>query len=167
MTGVTASQTGRRRLGVHPAIRRVVASAGVAGGLGLVPWLVVLAGSRSHVTAGLSCGGGPWGCLGLAIIASLAALLAIVILAWPLLYAAGVRPAWPVALIGPIVALVASREYMKLADGGLLTSLWFVLAISYAAAAVISAPRLYRYWSAVVGIAVVALYILNRVAGGI
>jgi hypothetical protein len=166
MTCVAPSQTGRRRLGVHPAIRRVVASAGVAGGLGLVLGLVVLAGSRSHVTSRLTCGG-PWGCLGLAVIAGLAALLAIVILAWPLLYAARVRPAWPVALIGPMVALAASREYLKLADRSLLASLWLVLAISYAAAAVISAPRLYRYWSAVVGIAVVALYVLNRVAGGI
>ncbi len=166
MTCVAPSQTGRRQLAVHPAIRRVVASAGVAGGLGLALWLAVLAGSRSHVTSGLSCGG-PWGCLGLAIVASLAALLAIVILAWPLLYAARVRPAWPVALIGPVIAIVASREYVKLADGRLLTGLWLVLAVSYAAAAVISAPRLYRYWSAVVGIAVVALWVLNGVAGGI
>jgi hypothetical protein len=118
------------------------------------------------VTSTLTCGG-PWGCLGLAIIASLAALLAIVILAWPLLYAARVRPAWPVALIGPMVALVVSREYVKLADRSLLTSMWLVLAISYAAAAVISAPRLYRYWSAVVGMAVIALYVLNWAAGGI
>ena len=166
MTRVAPSQTRWRRLGVHPAIRRLVASAGVAGGLGLVLWLAVLAGSRSHVTSRLTCGS-PWGCLGLAIIASLAALLAIVILAWPLLYAARVRPAWPVALIGPMVALVVSREYVKLADRSLLTSLWLVLAISYAAAAVISAPRLYRYWSAVVGMAVIALYVLNWAAGGI
>jgi hypothetical protein len=150
---------------VHPAIQRVLASAGVAGGLGLALWLVVLAGSRSHVTSRLTCAG-PWGCLGLAILASFAALLAIVVLAWPLLYAARVRPAWPVALIGPVVALIVSREYLKLADRSLLTSLWLVLAISYAAAAVISAPRLYRYWSAVVGIAVVALYVLNWVAAG-
>jgi hypothetical protein len=166
MTCVAPSQTAGRRLGIHPAIWRVVASAGVAGGLGLVLWLVALAGYRSHVTSGLTCGG-PWGCLGLAIIASLASLLAIVILAWPLLYAARVRPAWPVALIGPMVALVASREYLKLADRSLLTGLWLVLAISYAAAAVISAPRLYRYLSAVVAVAVVALYVLNGVAGGV
>jgi hypothetical protein len=166
MTCVAPSQTGQRRLRVHPAIWRVAASGGVAGGLGLVLWLVVLAGSRSHATSRLSCSG-PWGCLGLAVIASLAALLAIVILAWPLLYAARVRPAWPVALIGPVVALVASREYVKLADSSLLTGLWLVLAVSYAAAAVISAPRLYRYWSAVVAIAVVALWVLNASAGGI
>jgi hypothetical protein len=165
MTCVAPSQTDRRRLGVHPAVRRVVASAGVAGGLGLVLWLVTFAGSRSHVTSRLTCGGDTGGCLELAIIGSIAALLAIVILAWPLLYAARVRPAWPVALIGPVVALVASREYLRLADSSLLTSLWLVLAISYAAAAVISAPRLYRYWSGVVALGVVALYVLNGVAG--
>ena len=165
MTCVTPSQVGRRWLGVHPAIRRIAASAGVAGGLGLVLWLVALAGSRSHVTSGLTCTG-PWGCLGLAIIASLAGFLAVVILAWPLLYAARVRPAWPVALIGPIVALVVSREYVKLADRSLLTGLWLVLAVSYAAAAVISAPRLYRYWSAVVALAVVALFVLSGAGGG-
>jgi hypothetical protein len=165
MTCVAPSQAGRRPLGVHPAIRRLVASAGVGGGLGLILWLGALAGSRSHFTSGPACGG-PAGCLELDIFASLAALLAIVILAWPLLYAARVRPAWPVALIGPIVALVASREYLKLADRSLLTSLWLVLAVCYAAAAVISEPRLYRYWSAVVALAVVALCVLNGVAGG-
>jgi hypothetical protein len=148
-------------------MRRVLASASVAGGLGLVFMLVIYTGSRSHVTAGLTCGGGEWGCLGLALFGALAGMLAIVVLAWPLLRAAGVRPAWPVALAGPVVALVASREYANLTGQTLITGLWIVLALSYAAAAVITAPRLYRYWSLVVGIAVIALYVATRNVGGL
>jgi hypothetical protein len=163
---VAASQTSRGRLLGRPAIRRVLASASVAGGLGLVFMLVLYIGSRSHVTAGLTCGGGEWGCLGLALIGALAGMLAIVVLAWPLLHMAGVRPAWPVALAGPAVALVMSREYANLTGHALVTGLWIVLAFSYAAAAVITAPRLYRYWSLVVGIAVIALYVTTRSAGG-
>jgi hypothetical protein len=150
---------------VHPAIRRVLASASVAGGLGLVFWLVINVGARLHVTAGLTCGGGPWGCLGLAILGGLAGLLAIVVLAWPLLHAVGVRPAWPVALVGPIVAISAYREFLTLVDRSLVTGLWILLAISYTAAAVITAPRLYRYWSAAVAMAVIALDLVTRIVG--
>jgi hypothetical protein len=163
---VVAGQTGWRRVLGRPAIRRVLASATVAGGLGVVFMLVLYIGSRSHVTAGLTCGG-EWGCLGLALIGALAGMLAIVVLAWPLLHMAGVRPAWPVALVGPVVALVLSREYGNLTGHTLVTGLWVVLAVSYAAAAVITAPRLYRYWSLVVGLAVIALYLATRSAGGL
>jgi hypothetical protein len=161
------SQPGWRRLLGRPAIRRVLASASVAGGLGLVFFLVLYIGSRSHITAGMTCGGGEWGCLGLAIIGLLASMLAIVVLAWPLLHAAGVRPAWPVAVVGPVVALAVSDEYTNLTDQTLITGLWIILALSYASAAVITAPRLYRYWSLVVGIAVIALYAATRSAGGL
>lgn len=149
---------------VHPAISRVLASAGVAGGLGLMFWLVFYVGSRSHVGAGFACGGG--GCLFLAIVGVLAGLVAIVVLAWPLLRLAGVRPAWPVALLGPIIAMNAYGEFLVLAERSLVTGLWILLAISYAAAAVITAPRLYRYGSAAVAMAVVALAIVTRIVHG-
>ena len=164
---VVTGQTGWRRLLGRPAVRRVLASASVAGGLGLVFMLVLDIGSGSHITAGLTCGGGEWGCLGLALIGALAGMLAIVVLAWPLLHAAGVRPAWPVALVGPVVTLVVSREYGDLTGQTPETGLWVVLALSYAAAAVITAPRLYRYWSLVVGIGVIALYLATRRAGSL
>jgi len=162
MNCVVASHTGRRRLLGSPAIRRLLASAGVAAGLGIVLRLVVYLGSRSHATAGLTCGGGEWGCLGLAIAATFASILAVVLLAWPLLYAAGVRPAWPVVLVGPVVSFLLSRVYINLADKTLPGGLWLVLALSYAAAAVITAPRLYRFWSPVVAVAVVALYLPGK-----
>jgi hypothetical protein len=147
--------------------RLVLASATAAGGLGLVFMLVLYIGSRSDVAAGLTCGGGEWGCLGLALIGALAGMLAIVVLAWPLLHTAGVRPAWPVAQVGPVVTLVASRKYENLTGQTLVTGLWAVLAVSYAAAAVITAPRLYRYWSLVVGTAAIALYPATRSAGSL
>lgn len=148
---------------VHPAILRVLASASVAGGLGLIFWLVLHVASRSHV--GLTCGGGG-GCLFLAIVGVLAGLVAIIVLAWPLLHLAGVRPAWPVALLGPFIAIVAYREFLLLVDRSLVTGLWILLAISYAAAAVITAPRVYRYGSAAVAMAVVALAIVTRILRG-
>jgi hypothetical protein len=149
---------------VHPAILRVLAAAGVGAGLGLVFWLVIYVGSRSHVASSFTCGGG--GCLFLAIVAGLAGLVAIVVLAWPLLHAVGVRPAWPVALVGPIIAIAAYREFVVLVDRSLVTGLWILLGISYAAAAVITAPRIYRYGSAAVAMAVIALAIMTRILRG-
>jgi len=148
---------------VGPAIRRVLASACVAGGLGLVFWLVLYIG-WSRFTDGGTCGGA-WGlgCLGVAIIAGLAGILAFIVLAWPLLHAARVRPAWPVALLGPVISFVTYYEYVKLVGGSLVTGLWIVLlAVSYAAAAVITAPRLYRYWSAAIAMAVIAMDLAMR-----
>jgi hypothetical protein len=149
---------------VHPAILRVLASAGVAGGLGLVFWLVIRVVARSHVARGFTCGGG--GCLFLAIVGSLAGLVAVVVLAWPLLRAVGVRPAWPVALLGPVIAIAAYREFFVLVDRSLVTGLWILLAVSYAAAAVITAPRLYRYGSAAVAMTVVVLAIVTPIIRG-
>jgi hypothetical protein len=163
---VAASQIAWGQLLGRPAVRRALTSATVAGGLGLVFRLFLYIGSRSHVTSRLTCAG-EWGCLGLALIGVLAGTLAIVVLAWLLLHAAGVRPAWPVALAGPVVALVAGREYLNLTGQTLVAGFWIVLALSYSAAAVITAPRLYRYWSLVVGVAVIALYIAGRSAGGL
>jgi len=73
-------------------------------------------------------------------------------------------PAWPVAVLGPFIAVNSYRAFL-LADRSLIRGLWIVLAISYAAAAVITAPRIYRYWSAVVGIAVVAIDVATRFIG--
>ena len=98
----------------------------------------------------------------MAIIGVLAGLLVIFLVAWPLMHVAGVRPAWPVALLGPVVAIMTYGAFVKLTDRSLLTDLWIVLAVSYAAAAVITAPRLYRYGSAAVAMAVVALDLASR-----
>jgi hypothetical protein len=157
------SQGGAR---AGPAIRRVLASACVAGGLGLAFWLVFYIGSRSRFTGGGTCGGGPWGCLMVAIIGVLAGVLAIFVVAWPLLRAAGVRPAWPVALLGPVVAIMTYGAFVKLTDRWQLTGVWIVLAVSYAAAAVITSPRLYRYGSAAVAMAVIALDLAMRLVAG-
>jgi hypothetical protein len=101
-----------------------------------------------------------------ACVAGLVGLIAIVVLAWPLLHLAGVRPAWPVALLGPFVATSTYYEFLTLVDRSFVTGLWILLAISYAAAAVITAPRLYKYGSAAVAMAVVALAIATRIVRG-
>jgi hypothetical protein len=162
---VASSQTSQSAARAGPAIRRVLASASVAGVLGLAFWLVFSIGSGSRFFAGDTCGG-PAGCLMVAVFAVLAGLLAIVVVAWPLLRVAGVRPAWPVALLGPFIALSAYREFTLLADHGLVPGLWILLAVSYAAAAVITAPRLYQYWSAVAAMAVVALDLAMALVAG-
>ena len=161
---MVASPARLNRVLLNPALRRVAASAFVAGGLGFVFWLVVYIGARSHFAARLNCGESPWGCLYLGIIGVAAGLLVIVLLAWPLLRLAGVRPAWPVALLGPLIAINSYRAFL-LADRSLISGLWIFLAISYAAAAVITAPRFFRYWSAAVAMTVVALDIATRFIG--
>jgi hypothetical protein len=162
---VASSQARPGQAVTREAILRVLASACIAGGLGLIFWLVFYIGSRSRFTAG-NCGGGPWGCLGEAIVGGLLGILAIVLVAWPLLHAVGVRPAWPVALVGPGVALSGFREFVTLTNSSVVSGLWILLAVSYAAAAMITAPRLYRYWSAAVAMAVVALDLVTRFIGG-
>jgi hypothetical protein len=162
---VASSPTSQSGTLAGPAIRRALASACVAGGLGLLFWLVFHIGSRSLIKAG-DCGGGPWGCLFVGIVAVLAGILVIVVVAWPLLRAVGVRPAWPVALVGPIIAMSAYPGYLTLAYRSQVPGLWILLALSYAAAAVVTAPHLYRYWSAAVGMTVIVLDLATRFLAG-
>lgn len=68
-------------------------AATVGGGLGLV-WLMLM--KTASLDAALSRA--ELGALGIVVFALPAAALA----AWPLLWAAKVRPAWPVALLAPV-----------------------------------------------------------------
>jgi len=62
--------------------------------------------------------------------------------AWPLLRLAGVRPAWPVALIALPVAFILGRAYQAFAGSPAwgVPGLIVVPAVSYAAAALLTAP---------------------------
>jgi hypothetical protein len=166
---MAAGEQQRMRPGLGPATSRLIAAGGVAGGLGVAYWLVVYIGAKSRAFSNLGCAQQqPWGCLGLVIIGVLAGLSAIALLAWPLLRVAGVRPAWPVALVGPVIAAILSRAYEDLGqDPFRAAGIAVVLAVSYAAAAVITKPDVYRYWSAGTALGVLALYLVSRFSGGL
>jgi hypothetical protein len=149
MPDMTATLSDRWSARLRLDLRRVLTAGAVAGGLGLAFWLVADAVTRSRF-ARLSCHLGRPGCttfvgvIGLyaGLLAAFAGVLAIVVLAWPLLHAAGVRPAWPVALAGPVVAMAASGAYLRFVPaphGAAVVPI--VLAISYTAAAAITSTR--------------------------
>jgi hypothetical protein len=131
-------------VGSRPArggVERALIAAAVGGGLGAVVWLVAVVVARS-VSRSTTCQQQAWGCLGDAIAGFAVAVVVLAVLAWPLLRLAGVRPAWPVALVALPVAFILVHAYE--AFGGILagdTTGWIlILAISYAAAAVLTEP---------------------------
>ena len=90
----------------------------------------------SHVLDWICPGGGlectqPAGYFGVAV---------AVAMGWPLLLLAGVRPAWPVALLGPFLSFVPVTIILSLQFSRLLPYLVFVAcAVSYAVAAYVVA----------------------------
>jgi hypothetical protein len=82
------------------------------------------------------CEGGGLECLGTALIVGVAALVAAAIVAWIGLHLIGVRPAWPVALLGPPAALAAGRigDLLPIPDDVLPGWLYSVGGLSAAAA---------------------------------
>jgi hypothetical protein len=95
--------------------RRAVAGAAVGGGLWLAAYLVLRVPDWSSVFAHAQCQSQqPWGCLGLAIAGAFALQLALVLLPWPLLSLARVRPAWQPAGVGLLAAFVGYAMYGSL-----------------------------------------------------
>jgi hypothetical protein len=90
--------------------KRAVSAGAVGGGLGVLLWLVVVAVTPS-VVSGSACQQQAWGCLGDAIAGVAVAVVAVTVLAWPLLRLAGVRPAWLVALVALPVAFLVAHAY--------------------------------------------------------
>jgi hypothetical protein len=148
---------------------RVLIAGIVPAALGVAVWLSIFLGLWSHLldslTAHLSCQQGKMGCLGLDILGALTLVVALAALVGPLLRLAGVRPAWPIVLTGPPIVLILSHAYQSspVASAFRLPglSLGVGLALSYAGAALLTAPGARPYWRITFAIAIIALLPLS------
>lgn len=148
---------------------RVLIAGTVPAGLGVAVWLSASSGMWSHLfdslTAHLSCEQSKMGCLGLDLLGASALVVALVALVGPLLRLARVRPAWPIVLTGPLIALIVGHAYQSsflpsaFSLPGL--SLGLVLAVSYAMAAFLTAPGGHRFWRVGIAVAIIALLPLS------
>jgi hypothetical protein len=126
----------------RPALRRGVAAGGVGFVLPFVAWGAGVGLLYSPVldwicpTGGLECLAPP-AYFGIAV---------AVAVGWPLLLLAGVRPAWPVALLGPFLSAVLVTIIISFQPSRLFRYLVVVAcAVSYAVAAYVVA-RMKTEW---------------------
>jgi hypothetical protein len=140
---------------------RVLLAAAVPAALGVVYQLSVSLGMRFHLFSSvgtrLGCQNSQMGCLGPALYVAPFVAVGAAFLLWLLLRIAGVRPASLVALAGLAITLVVGHAYLVSSLKSALSApgvgLCLVLAVSYAAAAVLTASNVGRPWK--IGIAVV------------
>ncbi|RSM78588.1 hypothetical protein DMH04_33570 [Kibdelosporangium aridum] len=150
---MTLEQTagGKHGVGVRCAI-----AAGIGAGLGLAyVGLIALITSEGFLGDGLAR-------LGWLIILTPLALAFCVTVAWPLLSAAKVERAWQVALLGP-VAFWAWWEFLSGVEVLVLYKPVFFGAAGYAAAALVTSPRLPSWGRIAVAAGVVALFLFRPV----
>jgi hypothetical protein len=151
---------------------RVLIAAVIPVIIGLPVWLSISFGVWSSLLqsagARLGCLQDKMGCLGYALIGLPVLVIGLAVLAGALMRLAGVRPAWPVAAVGPVTALVVGEACAASPLPGVLTlpglSLALVLAVSYAAAAVLTAPGVSVWVRIGVGVAL-TLLALSSLAG--
>jgi hypothetical protein len=130
---------------MHPRLRRALAGAAVGTGLVLV-WRLIFRLAPNwppRIGRGDQCR--DFGCALGAALTSLVLTLAVVIassmvVGWVVLRAIRVRPAWPVAILGPVLgwAILALAGQAQSGSVG-----WLVpgMAVGYGLAGLISAPR--------------------------
>jgi hypothetical protein len=151
----------------------VLIAAAIPAALGVVALLSINLGWWSPllqpVEAHLGCAQAKMGCLGQAIIAVLLLSIALAVLAAPVMRVAGLRPAWPTAIAGPVVALAVGQAYAASPLAGALSlpglSLGLVLAVSYAAAAVLTGRGTRYYVRIGVTTVLVVLVAVSAMAG--
>ena len=122
---------------------RVLIAAAVPAVMFIALWLFISYGLQSHLFVSLgqqhlSCWNGKMGCVGLLLFALPILAVAVVLLVGPLLRLAGVRPAWPIVLGGPLIAVIIGHMAQRyVLNGAPLTLLAASLGVagSYAAAA--------------------------------
>jgi len=136
-----------------------VGSRPAGGGLGAVVWLVAAVVARP-VSRSTTCQQQAWGCLGDAIAGFAVAVVVLAVLAWPLLRLAGVGPAGPGAQGARPVAVTLVHAYEVF--GGILAGDapgWIlILAVSYAAAAVLTEPGARPLRTVALAALLIALY---------
>jgi hypothetical protein len=78
------------------------------------------------------------------------------LLAWAIMALGRVRPAWPVALSGPLVVIALSTTVLNLTSFVMFSA---VIAASYAFAALVTTDALPRAWRVALGAPVVVLFV--------
>jgi hypothetical protein len=139
-------------------------AAAVGGGLGVI-WLALM--HAASLDAALS--GAELGALGIMVLG----LPAGALLAWPPLWAAGVKRAWRIALLAPI-PVVAMWHLLDLVwldadvrDGRLnALPLLALTAGGYAVAALVTAPGIGLRWRSAVSVAMAAVVVLGVTLSG-
>ncbi|SFW63623.1 hypothetical protein [Amycolatopsis australiensis] len=122
----------------------------VAAASGLLATLALRAFPFSAVCTGPACM-----IVGLLVVPLV--LFGAAMLAWALLALARVRPAWPVALGGPLVALALFTTVLDMAECP-LPVFCAVVTGCYALAALVTADGLPRVWRVALGSPVVVLF---------
>jgi hypothetical protein len=155
----------------HGGWTRVLIAAGVPAVIGVAVWLPLNDGAwdrpLTFLGAHLGCETSKMGCLGPAILGIAALAVAGCAATGALLRLAGVRPAWPVALAGPVIALLLGTAF----QGSFLASalslpglgLGLVLAISYGAAAYLTMPGGRAVWRITTGLSLLAVVLVLHV----
>ncbi|WP_410641183.1 hypothetical protein [Amycolatopsis sp. lyj-346] len=115
---------------------------------------VVLAALVPQVVPWRLCDGPA--CLIVGIIAVPALVFGVALLAWAIMAVGRIRPAWPVALGGPLVFFALVSTVADLPN----TVVFFVVAAaSYAYAALVTADALPRAWQVALAAPVVVLFV--------
>ncbi|WP_188193649.1 hypothetical protein [Nonomuraea sp. SYSU D8015] len=120
-----------------------VALAGLAGGIlpfVLFGWMLLVGALADDSQCG------HFGCVGRMIEAWESGHWVALVLAWPLLHLLRVRPAWRVALAAPLFLLPVWVLVGELVDAAIVMSGVF----AYPFAALVTAPRISRWWRLVV-----------------
>ncbi len=134
----------------------------------LVLWIVISYGQQSRLFFNmgnhLSCSNSKAGCIGFALIGVPLLAVGIVLLVGLLLHLVGVRPAWPIVLLGPVIALIIGHLGQRyFLAGAPLT--WFTatlgVAVSYAAAAFLAMSRGHTHLRIGLAVAIFALLLLS------
>jgi len=156
---------------------RVLIAAAVPAAIGVAVWLPLNDGAwdglLNSLGARLGCESSKMGCLGQTILGAIALAVAVVAAVGVLLRLAGIRPAWPVALAGPVISLLLGTAFQgsflawALSLPGL--SLGLVLAISYGAAAYLTMSGVRTVWRITTGasliVVVLALHLWSAPQG--
>jgi hypothetical protein len=150
---------------------RVLIAAGVPAVIGVAVWLPLNDGAwdgpLNALGNHLGCQSSRMGCLGPAILGIAALAVAGCAATGALLRLAGVRPAWPVALAGPVIALLLGTAFQGSSLGRALSlpglDLGLVLAISYGAAAYLTMPGGRAVWRITTGLSLLAVVLVLHV----
>jgi hypothetical protein len=167
VTSVSLGQKPAHSLAGHTGWLRVLIAGAVPASVAIAIWVSNSLGIWSHLVNSLkghlNCTNGKMGCLGPGLFLGVAVAVALPLLIGPLLRLAGVRPAWPVVVTGPVISLIVGHAYQRFFPGAALTLpiLSLGLAASYAAAAFVTMPSDLRRWQAGVVIALIALLVLS------
>jgi hypothetical protein len=120
-------------------VARRTALSGLAGALIAGLWLLLMLGVVGAVTRG-PCRVEGFECLGQALVGAAIAVPVALAAGWPLLWLLRVRPAWPVALLGPLILIVVGWLGLALLPEHPLVVI-ALAALSYAMAGALSMRR--------------------------